>query len=112
MAGLVSWKRVGIIASIVMGVLVLAIGVAYAADAPMDATIKEKNCAASQPTVTVVTDLFGITKSLKMTYDKCGAIQEDNFVRYHLRSGHTQIYSTKGGACVFDSVTIACAAGT
>ncbi len=109
---MLSWKRVGIIAGIVLGVLILAIGVAYAADAPMDATIKEKKCTASQPTVTVVTDLFGITKSLKMTHDKCSAIQQDNFVRYHLRSGHTQIYSTKGGACVFDSVTIACTAGT
>jgi len=111
-AVVVSWKRVLIIVGIVLGVVILAVGVAYAADAPLDATIKQKNCTASQPTVTIVTDLFGITHALKMTHDKCSAIQNGNYVRYHLRSEHTQIYSTKGGACVFDSVTIACAAGT
>lgn len=105
---MVSWKRVLVIVGIALGVIVLGVGVAYAADAPLDASIQEKNCAASQPTVGIVTDLFRITHTLKMTHDKCSAIQEGNFVRYHLRSGHTQIYSTKGGACVFDSVTIAC----
>ena len=97
-----------LIVGIVLGVVVLAVGVAYAADAPMDATIESKNCVSTEPTVSIVTDLFGIQHTLEMTHDKCSAIQPGNFVRYHLRSGHTQIFSTKGGICVFDSVTIAC----
>ena len=91
-----------------VGALVVVAGVAYAADAPLDATITEKNCAASTATVSIVTDLLGIRHTLDMAHDQCGAIQEGNFVRYHVRSGHTIIYASEGGSCMFDSATIAC----
>lgn len=101
-------KKLLLVVGIGLGVLILFAGVAYAVDAPVEATIREKDCLAVQPTVSIVTELLGIPHTLKMTQDKCSLIQKDNFVRYHLRSGHTTIFASKGGACVFDSVTIAC----
>jgi hypothetical protein len=91
-----------------VGLVAIAGGIAYAADAPVDATITDKSCAGTSSTVTVVTDMFGIEHTLEMAPDKCAAIQKGNFVRYHLRSQHTIIYASKGGACLFDSETIAC----
>ena len=104
-----SWvKRTLLGFGILVAAILVLVGGAYALDAPIDATIREKNCMSTDPTVTVVTHLLGVVHTLKMTHDKCGIIQEDNFVRYHLRTGHTIIYSSEGGACVFDSVTLVC----
>jgi hypothetical protein len=104
----VAWKRILLIVGIVLGVVIVAAGVAYAADAPLEATVEDKNCVSTQPTVSIVTALFGIHHTLEMTHDKCNAIQEGNFVRYHLRSGHTIIFAAKDGLCIFDSITVIC----
>lgn len=108
MASLVALKKVLIIVASVLGVLVLVAGIAYAADAPMDAKITEKQCAGPTSTVSIETLLFGIPHTLEMPPDKCAIIQPGNVVRYHLRSAHTIIYSAVDGPCVFDSQTIVC----
>ena len=100
----------------VLGVLALLaaiVGVAFAADAPVQATVTKTQCAPpsvfgsakSAGDVTVKTKLFGILYTVGgMPAEQCNLVQANNFVTYHLRTKRTSLYVSEGGACIYDSV--------
>lgn len=99
----------------VVVLVVLAVGIAYAADAPVEATVTAKQCgsgfaffgsAQGPRTITVKTRIGGVAYTLHDVPDaQCQAVQVQNFVRYHVRSHRTILYQTQGGACIYDSAT-------
>lgn len=107
------WHPVPMVTKIVLGLVALVVllggvgAIAYAADAPVEATIIEKDCPGAlrggPGEVTVKTKLFGIEHSLDVPRDQCLAVQEGNFARYHVRSQRTELYDKEGGRCIFDS---------
>jgi hypothetical protein len=99
---------VGLIVLIVVGVVAavgITVGVMYANDYGLEATVKDKECLPTASSVEVETKLFGIDHRVKdVPQDACGILQPGNFVRYHIRSQHTIIYEKEGGDCIYDSV--------
>jgi hypothetical protein len=126
-------KSMGIAATaikIALGLVVVlaTVGaIAYAMDAPIEATVTGTRCAGgsrnpffppllssarSQPapaqqedsSVDVKTRLLGITHTVALDRSTCLALRPDNFVVYHIRSGHTILYEDDSkSACVYDS---------
>ncbi len=93
-------KILMIIGGVVVAVLVV-LGGMYAFDAPIGATITDKRCFSAE--IDIKTD-FGASVTLPdVPPQQCGAIQEDNYVKYHIRSGRTEIFESKGGACIWDT---------
>jgi hypothetical protein len=114
------------------GILALVVGavggILYATDYGVEASVAETHCAgsgnpffpglpaatptpapapaAAQPdsTVTVVTDVLGLRRTVSLPSEQCHALRPDNFVVYHVRSGHTTLYrdATKA-VCLWDS---------
>jgi hypothetical protein len=79
------------------------IGALYVFDAPVGGTVSSKAQCESQGIVGIETDFFGISANADVGVLKCAALQVGNYVKYHVRSEHTIIYSEKGGVCLFDS---------
>lgn len=103
-----------ILGAAILLVVVLGLGVAWfvATDQPIDATVKEKRCNGPLGTneVVVQTKWFGIKNTVQVDHQQCVLVPQDGFVRYHVRSGHTIIYETEGGTCVWDSKVGPCGA--
>lgn len=112
-------------------VVVAVVGtIAYAMDAPIEATVAETKCAGGSrnpffpplaasvepaPTqqkdssVDVKTRLLGITHTVALDRTTCLALRPDNFVVYHMRSGHTILYEDGSKSdCLYDSETGVC----
>lgn len=91
--------------AVVLVLLAVVFGVFfYATDQPVDATVQDKRCMPGDAQVTVKTKLFGVTRQVPLENTECAIINVGNFVEYHIRSGHTIVYETEGGKCVYDSV--------
>lgn len=98
---------IGIILYAFGGLLVIGFaagGIAYAMDAPLEATIIDKECNLGGSEATVRTKLFGVQTAVEVEYDQCLVISDGNFVQYHIRTEHTKIYEREGGACIWDTV--------
>lgn len=113
---------VGLAVKLALG-LVLALaaagGIAYAADYGIEASITDTHCVGSSnpafpdvlataagdgSTVDVRTHLFGIQHTVAIDRHVCAALRPDNFVVYHVRSGHTILYTDDSRAdCIYDS---------
>lgn len=95
------------IITIVAGVLIVGlalIGALYAFDVGVGATITDKQCLqAGGSTVDVKSDFFGAGATLEVPFQQCGAIQKGNYVKFHIRSERSEIYESKGGACIYDT---------
>jgi len=90
----------------VVGLLLAVVGIAYATDYAVEATVEDKQCGGvlGGNAVTIQTKLFGIVHTVTgLPQQQCLAVNAGNFVQYHLRSGRTSIYHSEGGACIFDS---------
>ncbi|MES2154805.1 MAG: hypothetical protein V4510_06680 [bacterium] len=105
----------------VVGVLGLVAGVAYASDFGIEATVSEVQCAGggnpnfpqlfatTDSSATVTTRLFGLRHSVDLSRQVCLALRPDNFVVYHIRTGHTIVYQDSSKAhCIYDSDTGVC----
>lgn len=95
----------------VLGLLVTAAagGAAYlyATDAPVEATVTDKDCFVSE--IAVKTKNFGLDHKVRdVPTQECAVIQVGNFVQYHLRTERTIVYASEGGACLYDSKTGTC----
>lgn len=84
-------------------VFAAVIGALYVFDAPVGGTVSSKDKCTTEGLVGIETDFFGVTANADVGIGKCAALQVGNYVKYHLRSEHTIIYSEKGGICLFDS---------
>lgn len=111
--GLVAWLLIG--AGGLVGATAVTGGILYASDFAVEATIVDKECSlsnlasAQERFVAVKTKLFAIDHKLAdVPLDQCNIIQVGNFVEYHIRSGHTRVYDSEGGKCLFDSETTIC----
>lgn len=129
-------RRMGIAAIVVkvalglVAVLATVGAIAYALDAPIEATVTGTRCAggsdnpffppllsSGQPaptqqedsSVDVKTKLLGITHTVALDRSTCLALRPDNFVVYHVRSGHTILYEDESKAnCLYDSEVGVC----
>ncbi len=103
---------------IVLGILAgltSIVGIAYAADYGIEATVTEVHCAggdnpffprilANDSSVTVHTNLFSIGHTVSLSRDICMAVRPNNFVIYNIRSGHTTLYEDSSmSRCLYDS---------
>jgi hypothetical protein len=95
-------KLIGIAIILILLVVVVG-GFAYATDYKLEATVIDKDCSPSVLEVNVKTKVGGIKHAVKVTQDKCGIIEESNFVEYYLRSERTTIYHNEGGTCIYDT---------
>ena len=100
----------GLVASVV-GLLVAGVGgtvgYLYATDARVDATVTDKDCVLD--VIAVKTKAFSLDHKVHdVPAQECAVIQVGNFVQYHIRSAHTTVYSSEGGVCLYDSITIQC----
>lgn len=92
------------VAVAVVVLLLLAVGAAYAMDMKVEATVVDKSCSPfGESTVTVRAKVLGVTHTAPVDTQVCAALQENNFVEYHLRSGRTSLYETEGGRCLYDT---------
>jgi len=101
----------------VIGGLLAIGGIAYAMDVSIDAVVTQKNCGGTgnpyfphvlgaDSTVTVQTRLFGIGHTVSLSRDVCLALRPNNYVVYHIRSGHTVLYEDGSQThCMYDSAT-------
>lgn len=112
--GIITWVILG-----VSGIIVLAgagVGIAYAADAPIEATVVDKQCGGGGgdggggltpfqggDTVSVQTKLFNIDHTVEVSREVCLAVNKGNFVEYYVRSERTVLFETEGGKCLYDS---------
>lgn len=97
-----------IIGAVVLLLILLGVGAgfAYATDYGLEATVTEKDCVADpEPTVRVKTRVGGIGHTVEVPSEQCATIQPGNFVVYHLRSSRTIIYEAEGGPCIYDTET-------
>lgn len=113
--GLIAWLIVGVVG--IVAALGATGGIMYAADTEIGATVIAKNCAgggggglfsaAAQSTVTIETKfpLAGIKHTLEEFDDnQCRLLEEGkSFATYAIRSGHTVLYKSEGGQCLYDS---------
>jgi hypothetical protein len=101
--------------------LVAGAGIAYSTDYGLEATVVGKDCGSSggngggqvlpladpeaqaAPSVTVKTKIGGLRHTQGLAPQYCQAVQQGNFVIYHIRSGRTTLYETDGGRCIYDS---------
>lgn len=79
------------------------IGGMFVFDAPVGGTVSSKDQCPTEGLVGISTDFFGLKANADVGVAKCAALQVGNYVKYHLRTGHTIIYSEKGGTCLYDS---------
>lgn len=112
---------IGIVAGLLLaGVAIVALvavvgGILWATDYGLEATVVDKDCSggllggASGSSVTVETKAFGIAHTMRDFPDaQCHGLRagdDGNFVRYHIRTGHTTLYEREGGDCIWDSRT-------
>lgn len=97
---------IGKIFAILGGLIFVAaavIGGLFIFDAPVGGTIAHKKDCASEGLVAVETDFFGLKADVDVGIARCTSIQVGNYVEYHLRSGETSIYESKGGACIYNT---------
>ncbi|HUR61288.1 MAG TPA: hypothetical protein VM286_02855 [Candidatus Thermoplasmatota archaeon] len=92
-------------------------GIAYYTDYGLEAVVVSKDCGSTggsgggffpfaAPSVTVKTKIGGLRHTEPLSAPQyCHAIEPGNFVVYHIRSGHTTVYSMEGGRCIYDSTT-------
>ena len=83
----------------------LALGlIFYASDRAIAADVVEKRCPAFGPgEVVSETRLFGIRHTTPVSATQCAVVPLNAYALYHLRSGHTIIYESEGGRCIWDS---------
>lgn len=99
----------------IVGGLMSLGAVAYVADYGLEATITEVQCAgagnpffpsllSADSMVTVQTQLFGVRHTAGLARDICAALRPNNYVVFHIRSGHTVIYQDSSKTrCLFDT---------
>lgn len=93
----------------VVALLLGILGLAYAADYTVEATVTDKRCfgafSGTPNSVTVQTKILAIEYTLTDLPDhQCALVNEGNYVQYRLRSSRTSIYEYEGGSCIYDSV--------
>jgi len=105
--------RIGLGLIVALGAVV---GIVYATDYGVQATVVGKDCGSSGgssgggifpvsgPSVTVKTKMAGLRHTQSLPAEQCGIVQVGNFVIYHIRSGRTSLYQSEGGTCIYDSV--------
>ncbi len=87
-------------AIVVVGGLIL--GGLWAFDIGVGATIEGKRCVAGE--IDIKTQWFGAETTLTdVPAQQCAAIQNGNFVEYHIRSERTSIWASEGGQCIWDT---------
>jgi len=92
------------VALVVVAVLLLVAGVAYAADYGVGGTVEKKSRDPRTGEYVVHLGLdLGPTFKQALGPDQWNCLREGNYVKYHVRSGHTIIYSEKGGRVLYDS---------
>ncbi len=102
---LATWigRIIGLVLILVI-VLLAAVGIFYATDQSIDATVTETSCESEDDSsVTVKTKMFSIVHTTAIDQFACQQLDEGNFVEYHVRSGHTIVYDKEGGDCIWDS---------
>lgn len=88
----------------VVALLLAILGLAYAADYPVGATVQERCTPLNGYAVPIRTDLFAIEHTVTgIPPQQCSLVGPGNYVEYRLRSGRVSMYETQGGACIFDS---------
>jgi len=104
--GLLRWA-----VRIVLLLVALAVvggALAWMADYGVEATVTRTDCVPSfggdaASTVSVQANLVPLGADVKLPYQQCVALQNGNFVIYHVRSGRTSLYQRQGGPCIYDS---------
>lgn len=90
------------LAVLLVALVVVAGGLAYATDYGVEATVKEKRCVEKEVDVQAKALPLSHTATA-IPADVCAALQPGNFVVYHIRSGRTILYQSEGGLCLYDT---------
>lgn len=108
MIGLQSTRsRIQAVVGLVLLAGVIWLVVWWGSDSALEADVVEQRCSpVGESAVVVQTRLFGIRHAAPVSFTECQLVDVGYFVLYHVRSGHTVVYDSEGGRCIYDSATV------